>query len=428
MNVLIIGSGGREHALGWKLAQSPLCTSLFILPGNPGTATLGTNLPGKSTDFDNIARICLEQKIGLLVVGPEEPLVLGLRNRLEQDPLLAHLAIVGPGMEGAALEGSKAFSKDFMNRHGIPTAAHQTFSSFEMDAARAYLAKQKPPFVLKADGLAAGKGVVIAQTREEAETALDEMLLQARFGVASNQVVIEQFLRGTELSVFVLTDGENYVLLPTARDHKRALNGGNGPNTGGMGAISPVEDADEDFMEAVRREVIEPTLQGLKQEFIPYRGFLFIGLMNVDGQPFVIEYNCRMGDPETQTVLPLLQGDFMEICLACHYRKLNEVHTAIEPLAAATVVLASGGYPDAYEKGMAISGIEQAQANGALVFHAGTSLNEEGILVSNGGRVLSVTARGNDLEAALQIAYNAISDIHFEGMHYRTDIGKSLIG
>ena len=399
MNVLIIGSGGREHAFAWKVSQSPLLSSLFFAPGNPGTASLGTNLPVGVADLEGIVRVIRENQIELVVVGPEEPLVKGVRDFIESQDDLKHVGIVGPGAAGAQLEGSKDFSKNFMHTYGVPTAASETFTKDTIEAGLAYLEKQTLPIVLKADGLAAGKGVIIAQTLAEAQTALKEMLLDAKFGAASDKVVIEQFLRGIELSVFVLTDGENYVVLPEAKDYKRIGENDEGLNTGGMGAVSPVPFATPKFMEVVDQKVIKPTLAGLKKEGIPYQGFIFIGLMNHEGEPYVIEYNARMGDPETEVVLPRIESDFLSLLLAAARGTLNEERMQISEQFAVTTMVVAGGYPEDYRKGDLISGLDQV--TDALVFQAGTR-EENGQILTSGGRVIALTATSNTLEKAIQ--------------------------
>ncbi len=424
MNVLIIGSGGREHAFAWKVSQSPLLSSLFFAPGNPGTASLGTNLPVGVADLEGIVRVIRENQIELVVVGPEEPLVKGVRDFIESQDDLKHVGIVGPGAAGAQLEGSKDFSKNFMHTYGVPTAASETFTKDTIEAGLAYLEKQTLPIVLKADGLAAGKGVIIAQTLAEAQTALKEMLLDAKFGAASDKVVIEQFLRGIELSVFVLTDGENYVVLPEAKDYKRIGENDEGLNTGGMGAVSPVPFATTKFMEVVDQKVIKPTLAGLKKEGIPYQGFIFIGLMNHEGEPYVIEYNARMGDPETEVVLPRIESDFLSLLLAAARGTLNEEKIQISEQFAVTTMLVAGGYPEDYRKGDLISGLDQV--TDALVFQAGTR-EENGQILTSGGRVIALTATSNTLEKAIQKSQKAAQSVQFEGKNFRRDIGLDIL-
>jgi phosphoribosylamine--glycine ligase len=424
MNVLIIGSGGREHAFAWKIAQSPLLSSLFIAPGNPGTASLGTNLAIGVADLAGIVEAIRKHQIELVVVGPEEPLVKGLRDYIESQDDLQQVGIVGPGAEGAQLEGSKDFSKNFMQRHGVPTAASQTFTKETIEAGLAYLDTQSLPIVLKADGLAAGKGVIIAQTLEEAKTSLREMLLDSKFGAASDKVVIEQFLRGIELSVFVLTDGENYVVLPEAKDYKRIGENDEGLNTGGMGAVSPVPFATSSFMEHVENRVIKPTLAGLKADGIKYQGFIFIGLMNHEGEPYVIEYNARMGDPETEVVLPRIESDFLSLLLAAAKGTLNEEKIQLSTQYAVTTMVVAGGYPEVYPKGDVITGLDQVVD--AHIFHAGTK-EQNGQLVTNGGRVIALTGTSNTLERAIQKSQKAALAIQFEGKNFRRDIGLDVL-
>jgi phosphoribosylamine--glycine ligase len=424
MNVLIIGSGGREHAFAWKISQSPLLSSLFIAPGNPGTASLGTNLAIGVADLAGIAQAIREHQIELVVVGPEEPLVKGLRDYIESQDDLKQVGIVGPGAEGAQLEGSKDFSKNFMHRHGVPTAASQTFTKETIEEGLAYLDTQSLPIVLKADGLAAGKGVIIAQTLEEAKTSLKEMLLDSKFGAASDKVVIEQFLRGIELSVFVLTDGENYVVLPEAKDYKRIGENDEGLNTGGMGAVSPVPFATASFMEHVDNRVIKPTLAGLKTDGIKYQGFIFIGLMNHEGEPYVIEYNARMGDPETEVVLPRIESDFLSLLLAAAKGTLNEEKIQLSTQYAVTTMVVAGGYPEDYRKGDVITGLDQVVD--AHIFHAGTK-EQDGQLVTNGGRVIALTGTSNTLERAIQKSQKAALAIQFEGKNFRRDIGLDVL-
>jgi phosphoribosylamine---glycine ligase len=424
MNVLIIGSGGREHAFAWKISQSPLLSSLFFAPGNPGTATLGTNLPVGVADLEGIARVIRENTIELVIVGPEEPLVKGVRDYIESQSDLQHVGIVGPGASGARLEGSKDFSKNFMHTYGVPTAASETFTKDSLEAGLAYLEKQSLPIVLKADGLAAGKGVIIAQTLGEAQTALKEMLVDAKFGAASDKVVIEQFLRGIELSVFVLTDGENYVVLPEAKDYKRIGENDEGLNTGGMGAVSPVPFATAKFMEVVDQKVIKPTLAGLKKEGIRYQGFIFIGLMNHEGEPYVIEYNARMGDPETEVVLPRIESDFLSLLLAAARGTLHEEKIQFSEQFAVTTMVVAGGYPEEYRKGDVISGLEQV--TDAIVFQAGTR-EENGQILTSGGRVIALTATSNTLEKAIQKSQKAAQLVQFEGKNFRRDIGLDIL-
>jgi phosphoribosylamine--glycine ligase len=424
MNILILGSGGREHAFAWKLSQSPLCSALFVAPGNAGTAQVATNLPIKFTDFPAIAAAVREHDIELVIVGPEEPLVKGVVDYLHQQPGLADLGIVGPDAEGAQLEGSKDFSKQFMARHGVPTASSRTFTAETLVDGFAYLETHSLPVVVKADGLAAGKGVIIAETIAEAKAAVADMLDGQKFGEAGNKVVIEQFLRGIELSVFVLTDGEHYKILPEAKDYKRIGDEDTGPNTGGMGAVSPVVFANSSFMAKVEEKVVKPTLAGLKQDGIQYKGFIFVGLMKVNGEPYVIEYNARMGDPETEVVLPRIQTDFAELMLATANGELDQVTIQVSPQTAVTTVLVSGGYPDTYEMGKTISELERLED--VTAFHAGTT-QKNGLVLTNGGRVLAITAQANSLENAVRKSQEAARIVQFDGKHYRRDIGLDLI-
>jgi phosphoribosylamine---glycine ligase len=424
MNVLILGSGGREHAFAWKISQSPVLNQLFIAPGNPGTASLGTNLSISVNDFEAIAQAVRSYDIGLVLVGPEEPLVRGIRNFLESQEDLKHVGIVGPGADGAQLEGSKDFSKNFMHKYGVPTAASETFTKDTIDAGLAYLEAQSLPIVLKADGLAAGKGVIIAQTLAEAKSALKEMLLDAKFGAASNKVVIEQFLRGIELSVFVLTDGEDFVVLPEAKDYKRIGDNDEGLNTGGMGAVSPVPFATESFMNLVERKVIKPTLEGLKAEGIRYQGFIFIGLMNHEGEPYVIEYNARMGDPETEVVMPRIESDFLSLLIAVAQVQLKGQTLQISDQFAVTTMVVAGGYPEEYRKGDVITNL--AQVEEALIFHAGTK-EEDGQIKTQGGRVMAFTGTSNTLENAIQKSQKAALTVKFEGKNFRRDIGLDVL-
>jgi phosphoribosylamine--glycine ligase len=424
MNVLILGSGGREHAFAWKISHSNLLSQLFIAPGNPGTATLGTNLAIGVTDFEGIVAAIRTHHIELVIVGPEEPLVRGIRNFIESQPDLQEVGIVGPGSDGAQLEGSKDFSKNFMHTYGIPTAASKTFTKETIQQGLLYLEKQSLPIVLKADGLAAGKGVIIAQSLQEAKEALNEMLLESKFGAASEKVVIEQFLRGIELSVFVLTDGENYVVLPEAKDYKRIGDNDEGLNTGGMGAVSPVPFATEKFMELVKTKVIVPTLQGLTSEKIKYQGFIFIGLMNHEGEPYVIEYNARMGDPETEVVLPRIESDFLSLLIASSRGTLNEQVLQISSQYAVTTMVVAGGYPETYRKGDIISNLEKIED--AFIFHAGTQ-EKDGEIITSGGRVMAFTGTSNTLENAIQKSQKAAITAKYEGKKFRRDIGLDVL-
>lgn len=423
MNILLVGSGGREHALAWKLKQSTRCQNLYIAPGNAGTSQTGENVPIGADQFEALGDFCLQKNVSLVIVGPEAPLVLGFRDYFEANPALAHILIVGPGKTGAQLEGSKDFSKQFMLRHGVPTAKARTFQANEASQAIAYLDSCTPPIVLKADGLAAGKGVIISPSIAEAKQAIHEMLVEKKFGEASAKVLIEEFLDGIELSVFVLTDGEHYVVLPEAKDYKRIGDNDTGPNTGGMGAVSPVAFAGADFMQKVEQQVIVPTINGLKKDGIPYKGFIFIGLMNVKGQPLVIEYNARMGDPETEAVMTRIDSDLVDLMEACAKGELKNKKIEINPHYAVTLIMASGGYPDAFEKGKIITGLNTAGA--AQVFHAGTTIKENEV-VTAGGRVLAITGNGPTLQAAANQAYDTASKISWSGAYYRKDISQDL--
>ena len=425
MNILLLGSGGREHAFAWKIVQSKDCTQLYVAPGNAGTESIATNVKISITDFDAIKDFITSKNIDLVVVGPEEPLVKGIVDYLLSQPETADIPVVGPSQLGATLEGSKDFSKRFMQRNNVPTAAYETFSADQLEAGLAYLDKQTLPIVLKADGLAAGKGVLICLTLEEAKASLKEMLLDKKFGEASSKVVIEEFLTGIELSVFVATDGKNYKILPEAKDYKRIGEGDTGLNTGGMGAVSPVIFADEAFMAKVEEKVVKPTVDGLAKENIPYKGFLFIGLMNKEGEPKVIEYNVRMGDPETEAVLPRIESDFLALLHGIGTGTLNSYELQISPDYATTVVMVSGGYPGSYEKGKVITLPDAIK--GAEIFHAGTSRNQKGELVNQGGRVIAVTGRGESLQEALSNAFTTVKDISWDQAYYRKDIGMDIL-
>lgn len=424
MNVLLLGSGGRESAFAWKLSQSPLLTNLFIAPGNPGTIQFGTNIAINPTDFHGVKDIVLSNDIKLVVVGPEDPLVKGIHDFFLHDNELKNIPVIGPTRAGAMLEGSKDFSKGFMTRHGIPTANYRSFNVNQKDDAVSFLQSLKSPYVLKADGLAAGKGVVICNELHEAVQSLNQFF-EGEFGDAGKTVVIEEFLSGIELSVFVLTDGKNYVLLPEAKDYKRIGDGDTGPNTGGMGAVSPVPFANDEFMKRVEENIVKPTIEGLHIEGIPYVGFIFVGLMNVDGNPYVIEYNARMGDPETQVVLPRLKTDFLELLFKASTGNLADTEVEFYPHTTTAVIMVSGGYPGEYQKGKVVSGL-RIIPNG-LVFHAGTSLNSNNDLVTAGGRVFACVGSASSITSALDISYNLAKSIDFEGKYYRTDIGKDLI-
>ncbi|MBI3509425.1 MAG: phosphoribosylamine--glycine ligase [Bacteroidetes bacterium] len=424
MNVLLLGSGGREHAFAWKLSKSKKLSKLFIAPGNAGTALCGTNVAIVATDFGGIKKFVLDNDVKMVVVGPEDPLVKGIHDFFLSDEELEKIMVIGPQKAGAMLEGSKDFSKQFMVRHKIPTAAYETFTKDSLEEGFRFLEKLSPPYVLKADGLAAGKGVIIPKTLAEAKIELKSMLANAKFGDASSKVVIEEFLKGIELSVFVLTDGDSYKILPAAKDYKRIGEGDTGLNTGGMGAVSPVPFADEEFLRKVEERVIVPTIIGLKKDKIPYVGFIFIGLMNDNGDPKVIEYNCRMGDPETEVVLPRIKSDLLETFIAVGQKKLARFKFELDPRTATTVMMVAGGYPGDYEKGKIISGLEKVKD--AMVFHAGTKIDGEKIL-TNGGRVMAFTGWGDSIEDALINSYSAAALVKFDGSYYRRDIGQDLL-
>ncbi len=422
MNILLLGSGGRENALAWKMTKSHHCDNLFIAPGNAGTAAYGTNLDITVTDFEAIKTTCLSEKIHMLVVGPEEPLVKGIYDFFQKDPVLQHITVVGPSAKAAQLEGSKAFSKKFMQRQGIPTAGYAEFTAENYEEGKRYIAAHTLPIVLKADGLAAGKGVVIAVSHEEAQRVFEEMLLKKQFGEASSKVVIEEFLEGIEVSVFALTDGHVYQIIGHAKDYKRIGEGDTGLNTGGMGCVSPVPFMDDVFMQKVEERIIKPTIAGLEKENLTYHGFVFFGLMNVKGEPFVIEYNCRMGDPETEVVMPLLQTDIVGLFAAMDNGTLIDANITFYPQSCATVMAVSGGYPGDYKKHLPIKGLTELVSDDSIVFHAGTQqLNNE--IVTNGGRVLTVTSYGNTIQEAVKKSIQLLDKISFEGMYYRRDIG-----
>jgi phosphoribosylamine--glycine ligase len=423
MNILVLGSGGREHAIALKISQSPKTTKLFVAPGNAGTAAIATNIEVGVNDFEDIKQLVLSEKVDLVVVGPEDPLVNGIHDFFLNDEVLKSVPVIGPQKAAAALEGSKEFAKQFMMRHNIPTASYESFTAETLEKGYAFLESLQPPYVLKADGLAAGKGVLILQDLEEAKNELKSMLVDSKFGNASATVVIEEFLDGIELSCFVLTDGTHYKILPTAKDYKRIGEGDTGLNTGGMGAISPVPFADAEFMQKIEQRIVKPTVEGLKKDNLPYVGFIFIGLIKVGDDPKVIEYNVRMGDPETEVVMPRLQSDLVEVLLAMANGTLDQIDLKIDNRSATTVMAVSGGYPEAYEKGMEISGTEMVE--GSLVFHAGTKISD-GTVVTNGGRVLAITSFGNDFKEALKLSYQNMEKIQFEGMYYRKDLGFDL--
>ncbi len=423
MNILVLGSGGREHTFAYKIAQSPRCSKLFVAPGNAGTATIATNLSISVNDFEAIKKAVIEHAIKMVIVGPEDPLVNGIYDFFQQDAQLKSVMLIGPSKRGALLEGSKERAKEFMSQYNIPTAAYQSFTSESLEAGKQFLETLKPPYVLKADGLAAGKGVLILKDLNEAKTELENMLANAKFGAASSKVVIEEFLDGIELSVFVLTDGKNYKVLPTAKDYKRIGEGDTGLNTGGMGAISPVPFADDTLMQKIEERIVKPTVRGLQADKIDYKGFVFIGLIKVNNEPYVIEYNVRMGDPETEAVLPRIKTDLIDLFEATAKQKLNEISLEMDERAAATVMVVSGGYPEAYEKGKEISGIDAVKDS--IVFHAGTAL-KDGKVVTNGGRVIAVTSLDKDFRKAIKKSYQEIEKLSFDTMYYRTDIGFDL--
>lgn len=423
MNILILGAGGREHTFAWKIAQSPLCNQLFVAPGNSGTSSIATNLNVSVVNFEGIKKRVLAHDINMVVVGPEDPLVNGIYDFFLNDPELHQVAVIGPQKAAAQLEGSKEFAKKFLWRHGIPTAAYESFTKDTLDKGYAFLESVNSPYVLKADGLAAGKGVLILTDINEAKQELKSMLVDSKFGAASTKVVIEEFLDGIELSCFVLTDGKNYKLLPTAKDYKRIGEGDTGLNTGGMGAISPVPFVDSALLTKIENRIVKPTVDGLVKDNLPYKGFIFIGLIVVENEPMVIEYNVRMGDPETEVVLPRLKTDLLEIFQAIDNECLNEIEIEIDPQTAVTVMLVSGGYPEAYDKEKEITGLENVKES--IVFHAGAT-KADGKLVTNGGRVLTVTSLGDDFRSALESSYKSIENIKFEAMNYRTDIGFDL--
>ncbi len=422
MKILLLGSGGREHALAWKISQSAHDPELFIAPGNAGTSLCGTNVALDPLDFDAVKAFCLKERVNMVVVGPEEPLVRGIYDYFTSDAALSGIAVIGPSQQAAQLEGSKAFAKEFMQRHGIPTAAYREFSLGNYDEGVAYLRSHPTPIVLKADGLAAGKGVIIAQSPVEALAEFELMLQQAKFGEAGAKVVVEEFLHGVELSVFVLTDGKDYLLLPEAKDYKRIGEGDKGLNTGGMGAVSPVPFADAVFMEKVRTRIIEPTINGIREEGLVYKGFVFFGLIRVNDEPYVIEYNCRMGDPETEVVIPRLRNDIVDLFLATHEGRLAGQMVVSDPRVATTVMAVSQGYPGHYDKGFEIEGLDAPTEDDVHVFHAGT-VSRNGKVLTNGGRVLAVTAFGPTISAAVARSVRNLGSIHYAGITYRRDIG-----
>jgi len=423
MTILILGSGGREHTFAWKISQSPLCQTLYVAPGNSGTAQIAENINIGVTDFEAIKTLVLDKKIDMVIVGPEDPLVQGIHDFFLNDSQLKHVAVIGPEKAAAELEGSKEFAKEFMYRHNIPTAAYQSFNASNVEEGYLFLETLSPPYVLKADGLAAGKGVLILNDLNEAKAELKSMLVDAKFGEASNKVVIEEFLDGIELSCFVLTDGKNYKILPTAKDYKRIGEGDTGLNTGGMGAVSPVPFATDEFLKKIEERVVKPTISGLQKDNLPYKGFVFIGLIKVGDDPKVIEYNVRMGDPETEVVVPRLKNDLVELFQAVANQTLNTIDIEIDERAATTVMMVSGGYPEAYEKGKEISGVDKVVD--AILFHAGAKL-ENGKTVTSGGRVMAITSFGETYQDAIKKSYQNIAKLHFDKMYYRKDIGFDL--
>jgi phosphoribosylamine--glycine ligase len=423
MNILLLGSGGREHAFAWKMTQSALCTQLFVAPGNAGTAKIATNIAVNPNDFETIKQFVLENAIKMVVVGPEDPLVNGIYDFFKNDTKISHIPVIGPSKLGAQLEGSKEFAKEFLVKNNIPTAKYESFTSETVEKGYVFLETLSPPYVLKADGLAAGKGVVILNDLQEAKNELKAMLVDAKFGSASAKVVIEEFLDGIELSCFVLTDGKNYKILPTAKDYKRIGEGDTGLNTGGMGAISPVPFADAALMQKIESQIVIPTIQGLKNDNIEYKGFVFIGLIKVGENPFVIEYNVRMGDPETEVVIPRIKSDLVALFEAVATEKLADFDLSLDERTAATVVVVSGGYPEEFEKGKEIFGLDDT--TDSLIFHAGTK-EENGKIVSNGGRVLAVTSFANSFLDATKKSYQTIEKLKFDKMNYRKDIGFDL--
>ncbi len=423
MNILVLGSGGREHAFAKKIRSSKHCKNLFIAPGNSGTAQVGQNLSISYNDFQEIKKAVLQHHINMVVVGPEDPLVNGIHDFFLDDDDLSNVMIIGPQAKGAQLEGSKNFAKEFMNRHNIPTAAHQTFNKNQINEANTFLESLSPPYVLKADGLAAGKGVLIIENLDEAKKELDKMLCENKFGEASSQVVVEEFLKGIELSCFVITDGESYKILPTAKDYKRIGEGDQGLNTGGMGAISPPPFVDDLLMNKIEQTIIKPTIEGLKKDQIPFQGFVFIGLIKVDEDPYVIEYNVRMGDPETEAVFPRIQNDIVEVFVSLYNQTLQGHSILIDERSAVTVVVVSGGYPESYQIGHEITGLDKV--NGSTVFHAGAR-PENNKTVTSGGRVLAITSLSENYKEALKTSYRNISKIDFKDMYYRRDIGFDL--
>lgn len=423
MNILLLGGGGREHAFAWKMSQSPLCDNLFIAPGNAGTKSCGTNVALNPNDFDALGKFCLENKIDMVVVGPEEPLVRGVKDFFNKNVNLQNIPVIGPSARGAQLEGSKAFAKEFMFKYGIPTAGYKEFSPATLEAGLEYIARQTPPIVLKADGLAAGKGVLICEDIPTAQKEFKDML-GGKFGDAGNKVVIEEFLDGIEFSVFIATDGKDYKVLPVAKDYKRIGEGDKGLNTGGMGAVSPPPFVDDTLMQKVETRIVQPTIKGIAEQNLDYKGFIFLGLIRVNGEPYVIEYNCRMGDPETEVVFPRMSSDLVSMCKAIGEETLGNYQLETDSRTAATVFLVSGGYPEAYEKGKLITGLESV--TGSIVFHAGTKENEAGQVVTSGGRVLALTSFGGNHREAVDQSLKNAEKVIFEKKNYRRDIGFDL--
>lgn len=423
MKILLLGSGGREHALAWKMLQSKKCEALFVAPGNAGTRDIATNIDVNPNDFEAVKKTVLEKQIDIVIVGPEDPLVKGIVDFFKNDQEIKNIPVVGPSQKGAQLEGSKDFAKEFLIKHNIPTAAYQSFTKDTVEEGKMFLETLKAPYVLKADGLAAGKGVVILEKLDEAKLELENMLVDAKFGDASSKVVIEEFLSGIELSCFVLTDGKSYKMLPTAKDYKRIGEGDTGLNTGGMGAVSPVPFATDEFMQKVEQRIVIPTVKGLQEDELDFKGFVFIGLIKVGDDPFVIEYNVRMGDPETEVVMPRIKSDVVELFVSLAKQELDQVELEIDSRTATTVMLVSGGYPEDYEKGKVITGFDKV--DDSIVFHAGTTMKNNEI-VTNGGRVLAVTSYGNNYEEALKKSYQNIDKLNFDKIYYRKDIGFDL--
>jgi phosphoribosylamine--glycine ligase len=422
MNILIIGAGGREHALAWKLKQSKHCEGLFIAPGNAGTALCGTNLELEVSDFEGLSQACIDHQVSLVIVGPEEPLVKGITDFFTTNEATKHIQVIGPSMTASQLEGSKTFAKSFMQHHNIPTAAYKEFTIDNYEEGVSYIRQHSLPIVLKADGLAAGKGVLICQSYIEALAEFELMIIRSKFGEAGKKVVIEEFLTGIEISVFVVTDGKHYVLLPEAKDYKRVGQGDKGLNTGGMGAVSPIPFFDDTLREKVETRIIKPTISGLQKDNLDYKGFIFIGLMITNGEPYVIEYNCRLGDPETEVIIPRLKNDLVELFSAIARQELNTIQIDIDERAAATIVAVSGGYPGTYETGKAINGLDDEPLDDCIVFHSGTKTSDKQV-VTNGGRVLAVTALGTNIKEASELAQYMMEQLYFEDMYYRPDIG-----